>query len=87
MNMEDKKLKIVDVIEKTLSRNDTGETGSHQAGIAIPKKKGILSFFPDLDNKIKNPRILLNFTDSSGKLWEFSFIYYNNKYFDGTRNL
>jgi len=86
MNMEAENLKIADVIEKTLSKNDTGETGSHQAGIAIPKKKEILSFFPDLDKKTKNPRIKLNFTDSSGKIWEFSFIYYNNKFFGGTRN-
>ena len=69
-----------------MSRNDTGETGSHQAGIAIPKRKEILSFFPDLDIKTKNPRIELNFEDSRGRIWEFSFIYYNNKYFGGTRN-
>jgi hypothetical protein len=81
-------LKIINAIEKTLSRNDTGETGSHQAGIAIPKKTEILSFFPDLDKKIKNDNILMNFKDSSGKTWEFKFIYYNNKFHDegGTRN-
>ena len=32
-------------VEKILSRNDTGETGGHQAGIHVPKKKEILSFF------------------------------------------
>ena len=31
---------------KTLSRNDTGETGAHQAGVVIPKKLAV--FFPHL---------------------------------------
>jgi hypothetical protein len=79
-------LKIKNAIEKTLSRNDTGETGSHQAGIAIPKETEILSFFPELDKKIKNPRIRMNYKDSNERDWDFSFIYYNNKFFGGTRN-
>ena len=33
-------------IEKTLSKNDTGETGGHQAGILVPKEPDILGFFP-----------------------------------------
>ena len=81
-------MRTINAIEKTLSKNDTGETGSHQAGIAIPKITEILSFFPDLDKKIKNDNIQMNFKDSSGKTWEFKFIYYNNKFHDdgGTRN-
>lgn len=73
-------------IQKELSRNDTGETGGHQAGILIPKKKEILSFFPVLDASTKNPRLLLTFNDFLGGQWFFSFIYYNNRYFGGTRN-
>jgi len=81
-------MRIINSIEKTLSNNDTGGTGSHQAGIAIPMKTEILSFFPDLDKKIKNDNIQMNFKDSSGKTWKFKFIYYNNKFHDdgGTRN-
>ena len=81
-------MRTINAIEKTLSKNDTGETGSHQAGIAIPRITEILSFFPDLDKKIKNDNIQMNFKDSSGKTWEFKFIYYNNKFHDdgGTRN-
>ena len=81
-------MEIINAIEKTLRRNDTGETGSHQSGISIPKKTEILSFFPELDRKIKNDNILISFKDSSGKIWEFKFIYYNNKFHDegGTRN-
>ena len=74
------------VISKTLSANDTGETGAHQAGILVPKEPEILGFFPPLDKREKNPRYHLPFYDDTGKSWEFAFIYYNNKYFGGTRN-
>lgn len=73
-------------IRKELSANDTGETGGHQAGILVPKDPEILSFFPPLDGSQKNPRHKLVFIDGSGTKWEFSFIYYNNKFFGGTRN-
>lgn len=73
-------------IAKVLSKNDTGETGGHQAGILVPKDDGILSFFPKLDSEQYNPRCHLMFMDGSGSLWEFAFIYYNNALFDGTRN-
>ena len=73
-------------ITKELSANDTGHTGGHQAGILIPKDSRILSFFPELGTESKNPRHYLVFYDEDGQRWEFAFIYYNNKYFDGTRN-
>lgn len=73
-------------ITKELSRNDSGETGGHQAGILIPREELILAFFPPLDASVKNPRHLLRFTDPAGEKWEFSFIYYNNRFFGGTRN-
>jgi len=73
-------------ITKLLSENDTGETGGHQAGVLVPREDDILSFFPRLDRKEYNPRHKLWFTDPHGKKWEFSFIYYNNKFFGGTRN-
>lgn len=73
-------------ITKNLSRNDTGETGGHQAGILVPKDPQILTFFPSLDSSMKNPRVWLHFNDPQGRLWKFSFIYYNNSYFGGTRN-
>jgi hypothetical protein len=73
-------------ISKILSANDTGETGGHQAGMLIPKVGDVLGFFPNLDSKTKNPRAKLKFRESSGEEWNFTFIYYNNKYFNGTRN-
>ena len=77
---------IEQTIVKILSPNDVGETGGHQAGLLIPKKESILSFFPPLETSIQNPRVHLLFEDQGGYQWEFSFIYYNNKFFGGTRN-
>ena len=78
---------ILKTISKTLSANDAGETGGHQAGILIPKTPSILSFFPKLDSTIKNPRIPIYFFEEDGVTkWPFEFIYYNGKFFDGTRN-
>lgn len=73
-------------IRKTLTRNDSGETGAHMAGIHVPKKEEVLSFFPVLDKKALNPRCQMAFLDEEGRWWHFSFIYYNNKFFGGSRN-
>ena len=73
-------------ISKTLSANDVGDTGAHQAGILVPKDSAVLSFFPSLAPSEKNPRRLLVFTDEFGRSWKFAFIYYNNRLFGGTRN-
>jgi len=73
-------------IAKLLSANDTGETGGHQAGILIPRDEELLSFFPRLDSAAPNPRCHLRFLDDGGTFWEFAFIYYNNRFFGGTRN-
>lgn len=73
-------------ITKILSANDTGETGGHQAGLLIPRTEEILSFFPRLSSDTLNPRVHLLFDDQAGDHWKFAFIYYNNRYFGGTRN-
>lgn len=73
-------------ISKILSANDSGETGAHQAGILVPKEQDVLNFFPPLGREEKNPRHHLPFTDDTGTRWEFAFIYYNNRFFGGTRN-
>jgi len=74
------------VVEKVLSANDTGETGGHQSGILVPKDPVILGFFPRLDASVKNPRAVLKVLDQTGRQWSFNFIYYNNRFFGGTRN-
>lgn len=74
-------------ITKTLSANDVGETGGHQAGILVPKDQNVLSFFPSLNPMEKNPRVTLTFREGDGiTRWDFNFIYYNNSFFGGTRN-
>lgn len=73
-------------IVKVLSANDTGDTGGHQAGILVPREGNILSFFPALDKAQYNPRAHVSFTDETDGKWEFAFIYYNNRFFGGTRN-
>lgn len=74
------------IIEKILSANDSGETGGHQAGILVPKNRTILDFFPCLESNKKNPRAILDMIDDTGREWKFIFIYYNNRFFGGTRN-
>lgn len=75
--------------KKTLSANDTGESGGHQAGILVPKGDADLrAFLPELGNAEKNPRAWIECTDPDGQTWDFCFIYYNNKHHDrgGTRD-
>lgn len=65
---------------KILSRNDTGETGSNQSGIAIPKAVASSSIFPKMSIQFLNPRREITFIDEGGKEWVFQYIYYNDKY-------
>jgi len=74
---------------KELSANDLGETGSHQAGIAVPKSnRELLAILPHLDPRIKNPDAWLLCCDEGGIVHQVRFIYYNNKLHSasGTRN-
>jgi hypothetical protein len=73
-------------ITKVLSANDVGDTGAHQAGMLVPKEGRVLAFFPALNPREKNPRCSLNFRDDWQDRWTFAFIYYNNRFFGGTRN-
>jgi hypothetical protein len=74
-------------VRKSLSANDLGRTGSHQAGILVPKVREMLSFFPHLDSTRKNPRAKIFVREAGdGARRDFNFIYYNNKLFGGTRN-
>ncbi len=76
--------------EKILTKNDTGETGGHQAGIVVPKKnQELLNFFPFLDLGEFNPDAWLVCTDPDGEQWQMRYIYYNGKTFEppkSTRN-
>ena len=68
-------------VVKTLSRNDTGESKSHQSGITIPKSVVKTGIFPELGHEILNPRMTLKFIEDDGTVWDFQFIYYNDVFF------
>jgi hypothetical protein len=73
-------------VEKSLSANDTGVTGAHQAGLFIPWDVVKTGFFPTLDASTKNPRCPIDLRDPAGEEWTFNYIYYNNANFGGTRD-
>ena len=74
-------------IKKTLTANDTGENGSHQAGLLVPKNQDFLNFFPELNSNKLNPFVWVSMFDEFDKEWKFKFIHYNNKLVsEGTRN-
>lgn len=66
---------------KKLSNNDLGKTGSHQAGIAIPKGSGeLLAFFPHLaDDPDDNPDTWITCVDPDGMEWRMRYVWYNGK--------
>jgi hypothetical protein len=73
-------------IAKILSRNDSGQTSGHQAGILMPRKPYVLRFFPRLDSSQRNPRAAIVFQDHEGDRWRAEFVHYNSLFFHGTRN-
>jgi hypothetical protein len=76
--------------QKVLTPNDTGETGGHQAGIAVPKQDlELIAFFPKLATKTFNPDIWITCIDPDEQIWEMRFVFYNGKTFHprkSTRN-
>ena len=74
------------ILVKKLTTNDTN-SNIHQAGIFVSNENAVISFFPELDEKIMNPRAEILFLDDEGNEWIFNYIHYNNKAFsDGTRD-
>lgn len=74
---------------KALTANDTGASGTHQAGMHIPKTQtDLIAFLPQLEGGTKNPSAWLTCSDEAGRSWRFRYIYYNNQLHDagGTRN-
>lgn len=78
---------MITSISKVLTSNDLGLTGTHQAGIHIPKQQDFLDFFPALNPEAENPRASFSCRDqASGRTIRFNFIYYNNRRRCGTRD-
>ncbi|HBT2244118.1 TPA: restriction endonuclease, partial [Klebsiella pneumoniae subsp. pneumoniae] len=78
------------VFVKRLSANDTGATKSHQSGLYMPGAV-IDELFPSLrDTQLSNPEALFSVHVSSHPdcpdLHDVRAIYFNNKFFGGTRN-
>jgi hypothetical protein len=72
---------------KILTKNDTGETGSHQGGIAVPKgNKDLVKFFPKLDSSEFNPENWINCKDPDGTVWNMRYVYYNGRTFTPKRS-
>ncbi len=72
------------VLRKVLTRNDVGTTGSHQAGIHIPKD--LARYMPLLDESRKNPECAIE-VSSGATSWRWRYIHYNSKVIgDGTRD-
>jgi hypothetical protein len=72
---------------KRLSDNDVGKTNSHQAGFLIPKIFVNEGLFERMSDKELNPRLRLKFRDlADGTDLYLTYIYYNNKFFNGTRH-
>lgn len=72
---------------KRLSDNDVGKTNSHQAGFLIPKLFVKGGLFDEMSDKELNPRLRLKFRDlTDGTDIYLTYIYYNNKFFEGTRH-
>jgi hypothetical protein len=70
----------IEYLVKTLSLNDVGSTGSHQAGIVIPREPAALKFFPELDVAEINPRTTIRFvTKEAHEALDLNFIYYNGR--------
>jgi hypothetical protein len=70
-------------LRKFLTRNDIGTTGSHQAGIHVPK--AVLGHFPRLDSSRLNPDCWISVESDHGS-FRWRFIYYNNRKAGGTRD-
>lgn len=72
------------LLQKTLTPNDVGATGSHQAGIHVPH--GLTWFFPTLDSQRLNPGAWLEIAGEAGT-YRWRWIHYNNGVVsDGTRD-
>lgn len=72
------------ILQKTLTANDVGKTGSHQAGIHVPQ--GLAWFFPPLSPAKLNPDAWLQVTWDHGT-FRWRWIHYNNRLVaSGTRD-
>lgn len=78
--MSESERRVIFSVSKRLSANDVGLTGTHQAGILIPKSREILQFFPDLDEDRHNPSCQVTvFLNELDEVVDLRFIHYNGR--------
>lgn len=66
-------------IMKILAPNDVGSTGSHQSALVVSTNYDINSFFPELDQKERNPEKPFSVFDTNrAQYWHFRYIWFNN---------
>lgn len=74
-------------VAKTLTPNDLGLTGGHQAGLHVPKDSPLAKFIGDDIRHAVNPRKAIALIDvHSGQSCSATLIYYNNVLRGGTRD-
>ena len=75
-------------VAKALSRNELGLTGSHQAGVLVPKSSPLLELLPLLNPAEANPSRLIEFDcPQLGGVIQVRYVHYNSKVLGtGTRN-
>ena len=57
---------------KILAPNDVGSTGSHQSALVVSTNYDINSFFPELDQKERNPEKPFSVFDTNrAQYWHF----------------
>ena len=67
------------VFLKVLTANDTGERGSHQSGIHVPRRAWEMpGLLPPLASGVKNPEAVVIVRDENSREWKFRYVFYNN---------
>lgn len=74
-------------VQKILSANDIGRTGSHQSGLHVPKASPLVDLLPRHRWRERNPRIAIDlFCPDVDVRVIAQLIYYNNALEGGTRD-
>ena len=84
MSKDDKPVRIT----KTLSRNELGLTGSHQAGVLVPKSSQLHGYLAELDELEMNPSAIVKFEcPQLGREISARYVHYNSRLLGrGTRD-
>jgi len=84
MSNDDKPIRIT----KSLTRNELGLTGSHQAGVLVPKSSQLHGYLAELDELEMNPSAIVEFEcPQLGRVISARYVHYNSRLLGrGTRD-